>query len=325
MNKLIAIPYPAPSIPAAFRLYHGGWSKGGQLQPHRAESGGFLGHYVYFSPRKAYAAEYVSDRRDLPARGRRDKTMFVVDARSLPHGCLVVMGADALAPIDGVFWDLFLFRNKVDWWSRELSRQGVRTWLLQEDSSSGADSTKGGDSRLLVQWLSEINSVLIAQDGQPDDLRGLQPQTIELLLRMRADLGLQTDIAVLSLRQALAHPGFVAHQLNHPLLLALSMYGTADLAETDVRALADVNMQAWLAMHARPFRREVLPLCRDVAAVGQARSIQEDGGQIDGYMTRQKGTMPGDIVMVPGPIDVLRRGFESLRRARSGTPTRAWD
>jgi hypothetical protein len=79
-RQLVAIRDPAPSIPARFRLYHGGTSRRGYLVTQSSDSNAYLGEYVYFSSLKWYAREYLHPRRGVPA------ALFVIDARYLPAG-----------------------------------------------------------------------------------------------------------------------------------------------------------------------------------------------------------------------------------------------
>lgn len=132
---MIAIPYPAPSIPPRFRLYHGGAAKRGLLLADQDTASSFhevssqyLGPYVYFSTLKEYAATYL--RRsygDGPATRRRGAKLFVLDAREVPAGTRVLRTGDPATGVNARLWDLIDTVNELDYWRRQLVETGAAT------------------------------------------------------------------------------------------------------------------------------------------------------------------------------------------------------
>lgn len=155
-HALVAIPAPAPSIPARWRLYHGGAAKGGRLVTHDRASGAYLGDLVYFSPRAEYARRYVPAPRGAAASRRRGTALFVVDARTLPPGCRILVGGatagDAIVEerlmdlIDAVCFARAALQSvecppeHVRWELDKLSRRLIRCRRERPDDPSAASA-----------------------------------------------------------------------------------------------------------------------------------------------------------------------------------------
>jgi hypothetical protein len=312
MRSLIAIPYPAPSIPAQYRLYHGGSAKGGWLRVHDPQSWAYLGPYVYFSPRKQYAAGYVTDRHRQSARAVRDKQLFVIDARLLPEGSRVVTGIDALDSTESLFMDLIDTRRSLCGWEECLSRHGGRSYALLSDLASLG--VKHEPQKMLADWLPRVQGPILCSDGVDGDPRALSPQALAALHRCCRDLGLEYVGEPVSLERALISGDFVKHRLNDGLLFALSVCGTLDLDQYQVRALLGRLIEVWLEAYSVTLDVTTLNTHRDRAALAASREIQDTGIHYDGHVRHVEHAGPGDIVLVPGPIRVLGGGWQGVSR-----------
>lgn len=94
VQELIAILYPAPSIPEPYRLYHGGYPYRGSLS---CRMDFFWRLRLLFNP--AALCRTVCEliragpgwrRRNNPAPPKRTSRVFVIDSRALPPGCRVI-------------------------------------------------------------------------------------------------------------------------------------------------------------------------------------------------------------------------------------------
>ncbi len=177
MRQLIAIPYPAPSIPAAWRLYHAGSAHHGLLATHDPESFGYLGDYVYFSTERRYASLYLAKarKRDGRSRPKRTAQVFVIDARALPEGTRIVgrrQGKCSMS-VEGLFtdwidinWDMWTLirggytpedrRSKYPFFQSRVKRlfggNDMGAWLAANGSSSD-EQVAAKLSALRQRWL----------------------------------------------------------------------------------------------------------------------------------------------------------------------------
>jgi hypothetical protein len=293
-RSLVAIPDPAPSIPAKFRLYHGGTPKRGHLVTHSPTSGGWLGDYVYFSTVKQYARRYARGK-DHAGRGR----LFVIDARYLPPGTRIMRTTDSGWPPRSIEWRLFDLidmtgdlRNLVD-----LLEQHSLPSLLAEPAPEDVRQE-------LVRHLRYV-TVLRLRAARP----GSEPLVAPRLVRALKDLQRRQ----LGPRWAakLALPAFDARFpakdcYNSLALFLLDRFGTLDLRAADLRAAAERYRADWL-------EEFTIPL-----GAGTLQALREEGVRAFFDPEDDSSARNSIIAIVPGKVHVLEERDRDLPRTAGG-------
>jgi hypothetical protein len=296
-RTLVAIRYPAPSVPAAFRLYHGGAARRGHLETHSTDSHLYLGDFVYASASRAYARRYA-DR--THHRSRRRPGLFVLDARYLPDGSRIMHGDRGGWPRRSVERLLFAVIDVVDdlvGWSRQIARCG-RTLLDTVEANDGYPT--------FLRRLAEISALRRSRASMP--ARDVEPAHVRRALRTYTAryIGRRSGPAAgMAAGRVSDESNPVNDGWSSALLFLLRRYGRLDLSRADLLAAIDDYRAAWLAQFTDPFSAQDLAARR---LLGRP--------QPEGFHTHATDHL---IVMIPGPIRVLA---ERDRDGRARVPDR---
>jgi hypothetical protein len=297
-RRLIAIKDPAPSIPASFRLYHGGASKGGYLVTNDPESNDYVGDYVYFSTVKAYARTYLHRRKNKAA------SLFVIDARYLPKGTLVLR-SDRLTewpprPVVGRIFDLIDTQSDLRFWIRLLTDTSTRTML---DPGAPAEVRQAVvDSLKEVRYLRRVTN----QPNSPPLTSARTLHALKAYFRRFLEPRVGAALAQLA---PLDEEYACRDRWRSVAVFLLDVFGTLDLAVKDLRAALSRYRKEWLAKFAFPISAS------NVGAMRQLGMVADPDGESRQFLS-------GTIVIVPGRVPVLdarfRAGRLQSRRRRVG-------
>jgi hypothetical protein len=260
-QALVAIPDPAPSIPARFRLYHGGTARRGYLATDSPGSGAYLGDFVYFSSLKSYAREYAHHRTKHAGRGR----LFVIDSRYLPDGSRIMQSDDN------------------SWPSRAI---GDLLCALIDMSVDLAGAARLLDRHAIRSFLA------------PCDVEDLQYEVwrqLTLVRFLRRHSGRSDSPAIVSDTLVLAEPApsddFPAKdRWNSLALFLLETFGTLDVTAAQLRTAARLYRTQWLSSFTVPLHAANLDLKRQEAATASARHGYPVGG--NGLIALVPGKIP---------------------------------
>jgi hypothetical protein len=301
-RQLVAIRDPAPSIPARFRLYHGGTSRRGYLVTQSSDSNAYLGEYVYFSSLKWYAREYLQPRRVVPA------ALFVIDARYLPAGTRVLRNIQTTWPPRSVMGRIFDLIDMQGELRRSIETlESSSAWTLLD-----ADAPQEVRSRV-ASWLRAIWRLrrVSRESGSPavvssGVLRALRGYFDRLL-----GPGVGARLAELApLGEACA----CCDRWRSIVLFLLDTLGTLDVSLSDLRSARGRYRQEWLAEFSTPLTASSLDDMRQLGVADDLRTASIDPDRLD----EVAGTaFNGVIVVVPGPLPVLSaRALYSTRKKR---------
>jgi hypothetical protein len=288
-RELVAIPSPAPSIPARFRLYHGGSVKRGYLVTQEPDSSSYLGDFVYFSSVRGYAEQYMKKQK------RKNASLFVLDARYVPEGTRVMVGDATWPPraVEGLLCDLIDFNWEVHTWLALLQNGQGRSLL---------DPNLGPEGSALVQRHLRHRRVLRRRSGPqgghatPErERRILQKARVRVLGRLVAESE--------PLIAATDEDDPARDRFNSSIHFFVSTYGTADVTADQVRHSRMAFREAWLDEFTVPLSHENLESMREVGL----RQVQNP---------KVSGAHRGMIVVVPGPIRVLPTRQTAGRRPK---------
>jgi hypothetical protein len=313
MRQLIAIPYPAPSIPAHHRLYHAGCECNGMLATHSRESLAYLGDYVYFATLRGHAQTYLrgSRKREGAAHAKRGSRVYVIDARALPQHSLVIDRRWATRPafVEHLFFDLIdLVRDL-----RQLCEpRPVRGCASPDEGQGDVPDTPAP----VVELLGRLGGrrVTVRQHGDPPHPLCLEAGLFAELVSLQRYLGIAAAVAVPG-ESALATEETVHHRFTNALLYLLACTGRLTPTRPQVREALEALPGHWLTAMARPVSWKSLPDARTRAETARAAYVQQEGIQVDGFQVAGYASLDGGIVLVPGPIPVLRRGWTGIDRS----------
>ena len=294
-RAFVAIPSPAPSIPARFRLYHGGSAKRGYLVTHDAEHGAYLGDYVYFSSLRSYADEYVERRK------RGDASLFVLDARYVPDGTRVMLDdrkSWPRRPVEGALFDLIDLNRELWGLLRLLEKGGGRTLL---DPHLGAEAVES--LRIDLR-----GTRILRRSSGPDGPSAVPPRERRVLQEARIRIAGKAVAEAEPLVLATPEDEWARDRWNDGFVYLISRHGTLDVTADQVRDARESLRGEWLAEFTVPLSHANLTSMRELG-------LRHTGGR------RWGGAGSGMIVVVPGPIPVLPRRRTAGRRPKS--PRRA--
>jgi hypothetical protein len=302
-RRLLAIQDPAPSIPARFRLYHGGTAKRGYLVTQDPNSNAYVGDYVYFSSLKRYAREYLQRRRRVPA------TLFVIDARYLPAGTRVFRNTQTAWPprsVMGRIFDLIDMQRELKSWIETLQRSSARTMLEPAAPQEVRSKVTGW---LRVIWrLPRISR-------KPRSLPVVSARVLRVLRSYFDRLlgpGSGAGLAALApLEEACA----CSDRWSNVVLFLLETYGTLDLSGSDLRSARGRYRREWLAEFSAPLTASTLDEMRQLGVADDLRTASTDPDRLDELAAT---AFNGVIAIVPGAIPVLAAGARR-RTKRKGT------
>lgn len=217
----MAIPAPAPSIPQRFRLYHGGAPKRGWLVTHDRSSLGWLGDVVYFSPHHDYARAYLGARHGSPAALVRGQGLFVVDARTLPPGCRVLVGGASAA--DSIVEERLVDLIEAIWFAHD--------WLAAGEARPG---------RVRRELARLARRALRRRDDHGDDPSSLSERSVRVIA---AALGGPPR------PDPQCRP---ADRFSSMLLYLVEAYGTIAPTRAQVEAAVPAYRRDWLAAFSVP-------------------------------------------------------------------------
>jgi hypothetical protein len=290
--RLLAIEHPAPSIPARFRLYHGGQAKRGYLVTHDPESGGYLGDYVYFSSLRSYAEGYVRRSSDSA------RTLFVIDARYVPAGTRVMMSDEKGWPprgVEGLLFALIDMTHDL----KDLASTRTRSAALSPEPVPDVPSFDAA----IASRIQGIRYLRRASENVADG-PALSPRLHRLL---RTALARFLDPAIASATAELVpsddYPS--KDRWNDAILFLLDTFGTLDLTVEQLNIGLDRYREEWQQTFTRPLSH---------ANLEAARQLGLDAIRSDDY---GGGARSGMIITVPGPIPVLPARRTAGRRPKS--------
>lgn len=297
-RSLIAIRDPAHSVPARWRLYHGGAAKRGYLVTHDPESNGYVGDYVYFSTVKRYAQRYMRHWRGTAS------SLFVVDGRYLPQGTRVLRSTDSSWPPRGVearLFDLIDMQSELRIWIDVAAQNPAYTMLHPEAPRAMRDT--------IVDWLKRVG-YLCRTSNEPGSPTVLSSRAVRALRRYLDRLLEPRWAASCGQPVPLDEEDYpCSDRWRSPVLYLLDTFGTLDFSVDSLRSALALYRQEWLAEFSTPLSASNLD---DVRQVGVAATLADPS----------PCARNGMIVLVPGPIAVLdgRRRNVAMPPRRDSTP-----
>lgn len=311
-HGFLAIPAPAPSIPARFRLYHGGAAKRGYLVPMQPEEYLYLGDYIFASPIKQYAARYARRMYGPAARRRRTK-LYVIDARYVPAGCRLIAIPASAARIDCIETRLFGLidvMEELSWIECEMRAHHVNSTidLLSWHSDDCRRATRNGycDCTVLHERLFKIGAIP-SSEREPGDPTRISSRGIEALNVLRARfLGSHRD--KIETQEDFVHSddNGVDDRFTSALVYAVGKFGHLDLSLEQIRAMRDLYRKEWLQTFTVAFTLAEMGRVRERAAC----SVNNAVNRADPILSADEGM----VLMIPGPIPVLAERFCAGRR-----------
>jgi hypothetical protein len=313
MRDLMAIPYPAPSIAPAYPLYHGGCEYRGMLQSAPRDVFGETGGFVYFATLRSYAQTHIRSARSRgTSHAKRAARLYVVDARALPPGARVMDAAWRSVPRNLLLCDIVDLRS-------ELHRMRDEALDRRRSDAPALDSPFGRAGL----WRLAGCGVPVRRHDDPANPMCLNAVQFSELVLLQEALGIARSMAVppAMIHDWHDHEGapIVIHRFYSAALFAQQFAGTLRPDISQIDELIRFMPRHWLATFTQPVTRHALPAARDRAEWAR---ITESGAGTHERPNRAYPEADGSIVLVPGPIPVLARGWTGIDRSARRHATR---